>query len=131
MSFASQVKKGADQYMIDAMKVVSDSYLNTSDKVITRTAVLTGKLKNNWSGSFGSPSVVNRNTSGFELGSSGADSFDSAKRVAKLIDPSKVGKNIYLTNGLDYAEDIEMGKSGKSPRGMLRVSVREAGGTYK
>lgn len=131
MSFASQVKKGADQYIVDAMKVVSNVYSQASYKVVGRTPVDTGRLENNWNASFGSASPVSRESAGSERGSSGKDSFESIDRVTKLINETKLGESIFLTNGLAYAQDIEMGKSGQAPAGMMRLSVKEAGGTYK
>lgn len=142
MSFSSQVKKGADNYIIDAMKIVSKSFDETSKKIVRDTAVDTGKLRNNWTASFISPATsVNRPSDGyagtgaFEEGkkqkTKGVDSLKSIDEVVKSINAGKVGQTINLTNCQPYAVKMEIGGYKSAPKGFLITNVMSAGKTYK
>jgi len=124
MSFSSQVKKGAEQYMVDAMKIVKGEFNRIGSNIIRDTAVDTGKLRNNWSASFVAPAQgVNRDSDGYAGTGGGKDSKESLKSVVDKIDKEKVGKNINFTNCLSYAEKIENGGFDSAPEGFLAKNV--------
>lgn len=132
MSFSSQVKKGADNYIIDAMKIVSKSFDETSKKIVRDTAVDTGKLRNNWAASFISPATsVDRPSDGYAGTGNGVDSLTSINEVVKNINTEKVGQTINLTNCQHYAVKMEMGGYDSAPQGFLIRNVMSAGKTYK
>lgn len=132
MSFSSQVKKGADNYIIDAMKIVSSTFDGTSKKIVRDTAVLTGKLRNNWTASFISPATsVDRPSDGYLGSGNGVDSLTSIDEVVKNINSEKVGQTINLTNCQPYAVKMEIGGYDSAPKGFLITNVNSAGKTYK
>lgn len=130
MTFALKVKKGTKQYMVDAMAIVEKEFERVSNQIVRDTPVDTGKLKNNWSASFGSPaSGVNRRD---DFGSGrGAESYESIKRVVNGIDIGKLGTHIFLTNCLEYGAKMEFGGFETAPQGFLITNVMSAGKTFK
>ncbi len=123
MSFDSEVKAYTKIALQDAHKVVKQVVRDVMVNTVDRTPVDTGKLKNSWYASFGSPISA---VSGRDEDSSGGDSFNSAYEVTSKINQSKMGESIFYTNSLKYSEDIELGKSGQAPTGMMRRSMRDA-----
>lgn len=129
MSFDLEVKNYTKVALEDAHKVVKKVVNTAMVDTVDKTPVDTGKLKNSWYASFASPifSTGGRLPDGEEA----ADSFDSVERVTSKIDKSKIGEPIYLVNSLIYANDIELGASGKAPAGMMRRAMRNAVKDFK
>lgn len=74
------------------------------EAVISDTPVDTGKARANWLASLGSPRSSTRET----LGQSPAPAIGEAKAVISFY---KNGDTFYLTNNVDYIEDLNRGKS--------------------
>tara|TARA_R110000737_G_scaffold127541_2_gene160111 strand:- start:333 stop:725 length:393 start_codon:yes stop_codon:yes gene_type:complete len=123
MSFDSEVKAYTKIALKDAHKVVKEVVNRAMVITVDRTPVDTGKLKNSWYASFGSPITA---INGRSEDASGGDSLNSAYDVTSKINQSKMGESIFYTNSLKYSADIELGKSGKAPTGMMRRSMRDA-----
>jgi len=123
MSFDSEVKAFTKIALQDAHKtvrqVVNEVMVNTVDK----TSVDTGKLKNSWYASFGSPITA---INGRSEDASGGDSLNSAYDVTSKIEESTMGEPIFFTNSLHYAEKIELGGYSRAPAGMMRISMKQA-----
>ena len=128
MSFDSEVKNYTKVALEDAHKVVKKVVSDVMVNTVNRTSVETGKLKNSWYASFGSPVIA---TSGRNPDESGSDSLDSAERVTSKIKKDTMGQSIYFTNSLHYAQKIETGGFSKAPAGMMRISMKNAVKDFK
>ena len=128
MSFDLEVKNYTKVALEDAHKVVKKVVSDVMVGTVSKTSVDTGKLKNSWYASFGSPVIA---TEGRDPDAKGADSLDSAERVTSKIDRSQIGQPIFFTNSLHYAEKIELGGYARAPVGMMRVSMRNAVKDFK
>ncbi len=128
MSFDLEVKAAADKMMVDAAKFVQKNYSKVCNGIVADTPVITGKLINNWNATIGSPLAVDRSENGF-----GRDSASSYKAVAEKITPETIGQNFFLTNGVEYANQVEFGgerepnRQWQNPKGMLRTNIINAG----
>jgi hypothetical protein len=123
MSFDSEVKAYTKIALKDAHKVVREVVNRAMVITVDRTPVDTGKLKNSWYASFVSPITA---INGRSEDGQGGDSLNSAYDVTSKINQSRMGESIFFTNSLKYSEDIELGKSGQAPTGMMRRSMRDA-----
>lgn len=97
--------------------------LDILSRIIFRTPVLHGLLRNNWFASIGS--ITSETTS--SPGKVGAAAKSRGSKVIFGWSPEN-SRSIFLVNNLPYAEAIEMGHSKvKSPQGMVRVTAMEFG----
>ncbi len=128
MSLDSEVKAYTNIAIEDAHKVVKKVVSDVMVSTVKKTSKDTGKLRNSWYASFGSPVIA---TSGRNPDDDGADSLDSADRVTSKIDKSKMGEPIYFTNSLHYAYKIETGGFARAPQGMMRISMKNAVKDFK
>lgn len=128
MSLDSEVKAYTKIAIEDAHKVVKKVVSDVMVSTVKKTSKDTGKLRNSWYASFGSPVIA---TSGRNPDDDGADSLDSADRVTSKIDKSKMGEPIYFTNSLHYAHKIETGGFARAPQGMMRISMKNAVKDFK
>ena len=117
-----------NKYGAKTMKQISMVFRRTgmdiTSRIIFRTPVLSGMLKNNWFCSFGSPSSETTNYPG-KTGSA------ATARASKVIHSWDIesGQSLFITNNLPYAERVENGHSRvKAPAGMVKVVLVEAGG---
>ena len=113
MTFNGDIKKFINAAEKDIEAVISDSFSDSAEIVVDKTAVDTGRAKANWNASIGSP---NGSTS---------DSVDptggSTKSAAKInID---IGKNAYFTNSLPYIVHLEFGTSKMAAQPMVALAV--------
>ena len=134
------LSKAKREYNKAIANKVREVFSATCSDIIQDTPVVTGKLKNNWTATFGSPaSGVNRDPEGGSeaaikalFGSGGGgDSIASYKEVASKIDDKTIAKkeSICFTNCLHYADDVEGQKSNrnyKGVKGFMRVNVLSA-----
>lgn len=123
MSFDSEVKAFTKIALEDAHKVVKQVVNEVMVFTVDRTSVDTGKLKNSWYASFGSPVTA---VNGRSEDASGGDSLNSAYNVTSKIKASTMGEPIFFTNSLHYAEKIELGGYARAPAGMMRISMKQA-----
>ena len=119
MSFSSQVDKAVDAMEKDSEKLVKGTLLGIFSKTIARTPVESGRLRNNWHTGIGIQNMGQR-----KANKSGLNSLNDANKTLKKV---KMGDVVYFSNNLPYASRIEYGGFSKAPRGMLRISVAEAG----
>lgn len=114
MSFSNQVGAFAKKAKSRVDRIRRKIAFTVFTRVILRTPVDTGRLRNNWYASIGTPS----------------DSVDDSTPDPMSSVISEIGKlhgdeSIFLTNNLPYAEVIENGSSKQAPQGMVRVTLRE------
>ncbi len=119
MSLDSEVKKFTEISLDQANKVVKQVTGEVMESIVFKTPVLTGQLANNWFASINSPMFMGKRLPDPAAG----DSYDGIKTAVKSYKKSDWGQSLWLTNSLDYANDIEMGKSGKAPQGMMRRTM--------
>ena len=99
------------------IKVARASTIKVGTRVVNRTPVDKGILKNSWMTGIGNEAIDARTPN-----TSGSDS------ISGLIAESKeltTGKILYFTNPLPYALKMEFGGSEQEPQGMLRRSAAE------
>lgn len=99
-------------------KVVRGTLLSMTSKIIKRSPVDTGRFRNNWMPTFGSPSNAQTN----ETDPSGAA---AQSNVAQVVMNFEMGQTFYLTNNLPYSNRLEFGYSQQAPQGMLRITASE------
>jgi len=121
MSFSSEVDKATENIMKSAERKVRGTLLSIFGRTITRTPIKSGRLRNNWH------TEINKQAGGGirKANRSGAQSVANATTKVKNL---KMGDTVYFSNNMPYAYIIEHGHHSKqAPRGMLRVSIKEAG----
>ena len=110
----------------NAEDVVKLATLQLFTKIVNKTPVDTGHLAYNWNMELNSPNLTVKQ---------GTDPQKSAtiSTGQNNINKFKLGiKQIWITTNVEYAYDIEYGKSKvKAPQGMVRVSLREWDQIYK
>ena len=94
------VKKGMQEVVASANKDVRGVYLAGLKNIIEGTPVDTGRARNNWILSDGTP-----NTSSTTNNSNGLISNRQLSRMPKEV----IGKKIYFTNNLPYVGVLEYG----------------------
>ena len=128
MSLDSEVKKFTEIALDQANKVVKQVTNDVMTSTVKKTPVDTGQLANNWFASINSPMFMGKRLPDQSAG----DSLDGIDTVIKAYKKSDWGQSLWLTNSLDYANDIETGnKSGKAPQGMMRLSMMNAVAKFK
>tara|TARA_R110002073_G_scaffold7117_1_gene41072 strand:- start:1843 stop:2250 length:408 start_codon:yes stop_codon:yes gene_type:complete len=127
MTFSSQVDKALAKATQRSSRVVRGTVLGIMRDTIKDTPVDTGRLRNNWFASIGSP--VNQ-VRGDAKTAKGNASKAAGAAVSNAVDVStkfKMGQIVYFTNNLPYAATIEFGGmvNGKARAGvgMLRRSI--------
>lgn len=125
-SFLADLRASIEESKGNSEEVVKLASLNLFKKIVYKTPVDTGHLAYNWNMELNSPNLTVK---------SGTDpQKTSTLNIGKTnIDKFKLGvKQIWITNNVEYAYDIEYGKSKvKAPQGMVRVSLREWDQVFK
>lgn len=125
------------QFLADLTNTIKDATGNAEDvvklasanlftKIVNKTPVDTGHLAYNWNMQLNSPDLSKKD--GVDPQKTG-----TIQTGAKNVESFKLGvKQIWITNNVEYAYDIEYGKSKvKAPEGMVRVSLREWDQVFK
>lgn len=99
-------------------KVVRGTLIDLAQKVIVRSPVDTGRFRNNWNSSIGTPNSATTTASD----ASGSKAKAQAVNTIKSMD---MGSTFYMTNNLPYAKRLEFGYSDQAPSGMVRITVAE------
>lgn len=123
MKLDSQIKHFTKISLDKANDAVKRVTRGTMKDIVSKTAIDTGLLVNNWVASKGNPEFKSDRLAD----ESASDSLQGINDVTKNYTKKDWGTSIWMTNSLPYANAIEMGtRSKKSPQGMLRVSVLES-----
>tara|TARA_R110000823_G_C15878557_1_gene494834 strand:+ start:534 stop:920 length:387 start_codon:yes stop_codon:yes gene_type:complete len=118
MSFKRDLSRFVKKTNNMTEKVFKGTTIGLFNKVVQRTPVETGRLRNSWQPSVNSPSDSTK-----EGGSN---------TIETTVLGSKIGDKIYITNNLPYAKEIEGGSSRtKAPQGMVAVTVAEYQSVFK
>lgn len=86
-------------------------FMQTIKDIVFRTPIDTGRARQGWVASVGSP----------DYSSNGSNSLEAGK-VPKFV----FGKTVYLANAVDYIEDLEHGTSRQAPNGMVEIALKNA-----
>jgi len=117
MSISKQLNRATLNLKGFAEEQVRGTLFSLTSRVIKETPVDTGRLRNNWQSSIGSP--LRGELSGVDKTGAGA-----IRRANSTIANLELGETFYFTNNLPYAARIEFeGYSDQAPSGMLRVNV--------
>lgn len=122
-SFLVDLRASINEALGGAEEVVKDATLTLVTKIVLKTPVDTGRLQKNWN--------TKLNTADLTLHDVGAQDSPS-RAMSELKNFDLKVKQIWITNNLPYAYDIEYGKSKvKAPQGMMRVSLQEFDQIFK
>lgn len=103
-----------------ASKLMRALLLEILARLIRRTPVDTGRARQNWNVGV---NAIDRSADTDAAGrsGSGASSRGAAKILAEF-EPGDVG---FITNALDYVQELERGHSSQAPEGMVAVTAAE------
>ena len=124
MSFASQVDKMAENAAKRASKMVRGTVLGIMRDTIKDTPVDSGRLRNNWFASIGSPVSKEREMGKTKKGNTSKAASAANANAVDVASKFKMGDEIYFTNNLPYAMVTEFG-------GMVNGSVRKGQGMLR
>ncbi len=116
MSFSSDLNTFNRKFNGAVDDLISGVEIALYTAVILDTPVKSGRLRGNWFTSKNKPE------------SSGTDRVDATGQAALLsmqqfVGALKGGRVTFLTNNLPYAGEIEKGRSGQAPQGMVRKNA--------
>lgn len=124
--FSIDLEKEIQEAEDKAEDTVKFAVLGLFRAIVLKTPVDTGHLAYNWQVSVDSPETSEK------------QGVDPEKQRTLDEGQSNIGKwtiknkSIWISNNVEYAEDIEYGKSKvKAPQGMVRVSLREFDSIFK
>lgn len=117
-SFAMQIGAFGDKAKANMDTVARKLVIEMAKSLVLKSPVLTGRFRNNWQSSFGTP--IQATTE--EVDASGAAAIARATSVALQF---PMGQTFWITNALPYALPLEYGHSQQAPRGMVRLTQLE------
>lgn len=117
MSFKRDLSRFVKKTNTMTEQVFKGTTIGLFNKVVLRTPIKSGRLRNSWQPSVNSPSNSTKER--------GENDIESTVLNAKI------GDKIYITNNLPYAKKIEGGSSTKAPQGMVAVTVAEYQAIFK
>ena len=121
MSFDSDIKRFSKNTGVAIDEAVRKIAFDAFRMVTKKTPVDTGRAKGNWNVSVDSVnSSINE-----EATSTGKGRPGHAPDIKK----GDGLKPIFITNSLDYIEDLENGTSQQAPHGMVAITVNEIRGS--
>lgn len=116
MSFSDEVfafEKFAEKQIGDDFRAMA---IDLFSSIIEDTPVLEGRLKGNWNTSIGSPDL---NESDVKDPSGGM----TTQKMQRVVLSQKGEQPVFIANNLPYAEVIEMGGPGRTPRRMVGKNI--------
>lgn len=121
--FNADVKAFAERTKRDPVKIQRKLAMIMLRRVILKTPVDTGRARNNWQLSQGTPpaGIVESG----DRGGNGAIQR-GAGEIANIRTPTL----LWLANNLPYIERLENGYSRQAPAGMLRATIEELRGAF-
>lgn len=116
MSFSADIAKYAQKTGLSIDNAVVSVCAQVTTSVIKRSPVDTGRFRGNWYVSINS--LSNETSETRKEGEALTQGLAGAKNAS--------GKVFVLSNNLDYAYGLEMGKSNQAPAGMVKLTAEEA-----
>lgn len=104
-----------DEAMERGEEICRRAILTLFGAVVRDTPVDTGLLRGNWQATTQEPASGTRHE--------GEDPPIPPPDIETPLADLRLGQDAWLVNNLDYADDIEYGRSKKAPDGMLRRNV--------
>jgi len=117
-SFALQIGAWSDKAKANADQITRKLVLEIAKSVILKSPVDTGRFRNNWNTSYGTPVQTISDTAD----KSGAGAIARATAVAMSF---PMGQTVWVCNALPYALPLEYGHSQQAPAGMVRLTQAE------
>lgn len=100
-----------------ADKAVRKVGLTAYSTLVTATPVDTGRARNAWQMSTGSPSS--------EVPAEGLDHYPPPDAVPSAARKARVGDQVFIVNNVEYVGFLDDGSSGQAPGGMTSVMVAQ------
>lgn len=123
MGFADQLRAFEEATNAKFDTVLRSIMFEVAKRVIERTPVKTGRTKKNWE------ITINVLESGwreiFDQTPVGTFTEARAGEIIAALSSAKAGDTIYLSNGVPYVHELEVGSSRQAPEGMVAITVRE------
>ena len=119
-AFEAEMRRWANQHVPDIGKFVHGEVSRfVYEGIVQKTPVLTGRARNNWFPSIGSPSEQRtEKTASVSTTGEPPNGQEKAriKGVTQKLDALPLGQStVYITNNLDYIQRLEDGYSPKAP----------------
>jgi len=106
-------------------KVVEKISLEALERLVEKTPVDTGRSRGNWDVTTAGRSMAAADDSRMDK-TGGNSKSRGAQVIGEATKGNKMPKSIYITNNVDYIEDLENGNSKRqAPEGILNVVVNE------
>ncbi|MCK5131697.1 MAG: hypothetical protein KAR40_06040 [Candidatus Sabulitectum sp.] len=130
--FGRKMTIRADHLPEAVNRIVKLVALAVDQTIVLATPVDTGAARSNWVVSVDSPksgiidpySPIEQGTDPSKIGESANASraLDQGKGVIQARPP---GHNLYITNNLDYIEDLNNGKSAQAPASFVQLAIQQ------
>lgn len=130
--FSVDFSKAIDREIFKAEETVRLTVIGLFTKIVFKTPRDTGYLAYNWQVSSNNP-ITNVKGVRPEEKNAFPDNVALAKDIESELKNYNMSnlKSFWLANNVEYAEDIEYGRSGQAPEGMVRVTLREFDDIFK
>ena len=125
---AKFTKELAEKIKVGSKELTKEVAKELVETLVDRTPVDTSLAVSNWQASLDRPNTSEINAY-FEgnKGSTRRVSSDAAIKAADSnIDGRKDGQDIYVTNNVDYIDDLNNGHSSQAPTGFIENSILNA-----
>lgn len=121
--FTKQLDLFIEDTKKEQARIVRKAILILFTRIVTRTPVDKGVLRNNWYVSVGGPSSQ---TTTYAAKTGKATIERGRKRLANINGTTvPIPASVFITNNLPYAYAIEYGHSKQAVNGMVRISLAE------
>ena len=114
--FGAEFDREAQRALFQVKHVRNAAIMSISERIILDTPIDTGALRGSWRTQVGSPNAADipiEDRSG---------SIPIAENVS-VVNKVEMDQTVYLSNGLDYSEELEDGKSYQAPQGMVQKNI--------
>lgn len=120
-AFVEQTQRNADT-------VIREATFSLLNSILQRSPVDTGRFRGNWNVGVDTPNRATNDKiypGGSPQARGAAAAADSLERAGAVLASFTSGEQIWLSNGLPYAIELEYGHSKQAPSGIVRVSILE------
>jgi len=123
IGFEKELDKFADSLGIKIETVIKKITLQTFTGIVLKTPVDTGRARASWV--IGIERSVNSPALSDNQEFSEAQATAYANRELAELDQIKSDSTVFISNSLQYIQDLENGKSRQAPAGMVAVTLAE------
>lgn len=127
-AFSLSLAKFVEQTGRNADQVIRQATLQLLGSILLRSPVDTGRFRGNWNAGIDQPNRATNDRvypGGTPEARGAAASAEAQVRARTVLNTFTSGEQIWLSNGLPYAIELEYGHSKQAPSGLVRVSILE------